>query len=43
MLPTRFEGIDFSTFKVTEMNPDLEQLSQGFKCIRNDFATYIKG
>ncbi|WP_229240431.1 GNAT family N-acetyltransferase [Dyadobacter sp. SG02] len=25
------------------MNPDLEELGQGFKCVRNDFATYIKG
>lgn len=25
------------------MNPDLDELSQGFKCVRNDFATYIKG
>ncbi len=25
------------------MNPDLENLGQGFKCLRNDFATYIKG
>lgn len=43
MSQTRFEGIDFSEFEVKEMNPDLEDLGQGFKCIRNDFATYIKG
>jgi len=29
--------------EVKEMNPDLDNLGQGFKCIRNDFATYIKG
>lgn len=39
----RFEGIDFSKCEVKEMNPDLVNPGQGFKCIRNDFATYIKG
>lgn len=43
MSHTRFEGIDFLNFEVKEMNPDLENLGQGFKCVRNDFATYIKG
>jgi hypothetical protein len=43
MSQPRFEGIDFSEFDVKEMNPDLDDLGQGFKCLRNDFATYIKG
>lgn len=43
MSDTRFAGIDFSKCEVKEMSPDLENLGQGFKCIRNDFATYIKG
>ena len=43
MSHTRFEGINFLECEVKEMSPDLENLGQGFKCIRNDFATYIKG
>ncbi|WP_031526947.1 GNAT family N-acetyltransferase [Dyadobacter crusticola] len=43
MVQSRFDGIDFSEAVVKELNPDLDNLGQGFKCIRNDFATYIKG
>jgi GNAT superfamily N-acetyltransferase len=39
----RFEGVDFSEYEVKELNPDLDDIGQGFKCVRNDFATYIKG
>lgn len=43
MAGIRFEGIDFSECEVKEMDTDQEDLGQGFKCVRNDFATYIKG
>ncbi|WP_439583563.1 GNAT family N-acetyltransferase [Dyadobacter bucti] len=39
----RFESIDFSKYEITEINPDLDNLGQGFKCSRNEFATYLKG
>lgn len=43
MSERRFEEVNFSEHTIIELNPDLEKIGQGFKCLRNDFATYIKG
>jgi hypothetical protein len=43
MSKSRFGEIDFSLHIVSEINPELENVAQGFKCSRGEFVSYIKG
>ena len=43
MKKSKFEGVDFSSQTVSEINPDLDNLGQGFRCKRGEFSSYIKG
>jgi GNAT superfamily N-acetyltransferase len=39
---SKFEGIDFSQLPVDRLTPELQNLGQGFRCVRGEFVTYWK-
>jgi hypothetical protein len=38
----KFDGVDFSQIDIEALTPELRQLGQGFRCVREKFVTYWK-
>ena len=38
----KFDGVDFSLVNIEPLTPELQQLGQGFRCVRGEFVTYWK-
>ena len=38
----KFDGVDFSQIDIESLTPELQQLGQGFRCVRGEFVTYWK-
>jgi len=39
---SKFDGIDFTSHEVIELNPDQENLGGGFRCSRGEFVAFIR-
>ncbi|MEX0268109.1 hypothetical protein AB3R30_03105 [Leptolyngbyaceae cyanobacterium UHCC 1019] len=38
----KFDGVDFSQIDIESLTPEIQQLGQGFRCVRGEFVTYWK-
>lgn len=38
----KFDGVDFSQINIESLTPELQNLGQGFRCVRGEFVTYWK-